>query len=489
MYDYDIPRDMPDYIDGELTFMGVVHSFWAQLSVFWNDDTQRNYYGDYLLQIAPYFKSQALIYYDDTVYYEDVINSIRKNGPHKKKEEEYSESTMNHYRHLIRHVIRTAAKNGIIPDILWGSGFHFPGDSDDPQIVGIAVRTQLQRSFTPAQEYRLSDIIFKDPLMPGSYVAAFLMWVFGLRNKEACGLVWGDIHSMPEHPECYVLAVYSSTIESSSESHTGGKTKNMFRFLPIPSLVHQFLIQRKLYIQDEINAGRILLNDSITSIDRIPIASSPKNWIVSCNSNQVTSTCRQIFHDAGLHEKDLVYFSAEPDESDVLGVISWDADPTAYTNRRNFATHLGLLGFSLEEIQYLMGHQSTNTDYKRNHFANPDMLYQLYQKMTQRPIVNAICNDSNTIEIASSLCHESFGTNTFRVYGSDCVCQIRLISHSPLHPGKITVKPVSSISEDIPIKCTYTHQSSLMHPPVQISALSKYHQSYLRELRKREKTE
>ena len=69
----------------------------------------------------------------------------------------------------------------------------------------------------------------------------------------------------------------------------------------------------------------------------------------------------------------------------------FEKDPSAYLFRRNFGTHLFILGLSETEIQYVVGHDIEGLYETRNEFVNEERLLEIKQKMEQRPIFNAIC--------------------------------------------------------------------------------------------------
>ena len=69
----------------------------------------------------------------------------------------------------------------------------------------------------------------------------------------------------------------------------------------------------------------------------------------------------------------------------------FEKDPSAYLFRRNFGTHLFILGLSEAEIQYVVGHDIEGLYETRNEFVNEERLLEIKQKMEQRPIFNAIC--------------------------------------------------------------------------------------------------
>ena len=68
----------------------------------------------------------------------------------------------------------------------------------------------------------------------------------------------------------------------------------------------------------------------------------------------------------------------------------FEKDPSAYLFRRNFGTHLFILGLSEAEIQYVVGHDIEDLYETRNEFVNEERHLEIKQKMEQRPIFNAI---------------------------------------------------------------------------------------------------
>lgn len=65
-----------------------------------------------------------------------------------------------------------------------------------------------------------------------------------------------------------------------------------------------------------------------------------------------------------------------------------EKDPTTYLLRRNYATHLDILGFEENEIQYLMGHDIEDDMDKRNFYRNEERLIEIAKKLEMRPLVN-----------------------------------------------------------------------------------------------------
>ena len=78
-------------------------------------------------------------------------------------------------------------------------------------------------------------------------------------------------------------------------------------------------------------------------------------------------------------------------------------DPTAYLFRRNFGTHLHILGLSEPEIEYVIGHDIDDPYETRNEFVNEEKLFAIKQKMDRRPLVNSDLSELERIDAGERL--------------------------------------------------------------------------------------
>ena len=58
-----------------------------------------------------------------------------------------------------------------------------------------------------------------------------------------------------------------------------------------------------------------------------------------------------------------------------------EKDPTPYLFRRNFATGLYIHDLTIEECQYLMGHEIENLSFRRHDFFDENMLFRMAEKL------------------------------------------------------------------------------------------------------------
>lgn len=306
------------------------------------------------------------------------------------------------------------------------------------------------------------------------------MWVFAYRNKEACGVTWGDIHPMKEHPGLYKLALHTSGTKNKRSARTGGKTNNMYRIWVIPEKIYTFLMQRKAHIEELIERGEIQFPKHIHSIDSMPIACKGHKWTVRCTSRELSAAGQQLFRDIKMTTDQYDYFGRHPDSSDWLGTIAWDRDITTYTFRRNAATHLFILGLKLEHIQYLMGHKIWNIAYQRHHFSNDDLQYELYLKTRQRPIVNDISFGSKPISLKEDLHIKDISQLNTVLAEYEGKIQIRITPYLPHEPIHVSLKALSRDCESTSIAASFRQSPSQMSLPQDIYMLQEYHDSYRR---------
>lgn len=214
----------PMLINGKRTFASVLDEYWDEVSQRWNLNTQTAYSRDYEDLILPRFRTQPLEHFDHVSQFDDVIEEIRQGGTRRYgKDSEYSSSTLRHFRHLMRRVVKSAAAHGICEDVLWGT-IYVDEENNDPDKAVVEEKTRLHKSLVPEEEYDLAEEIFSDPLQAGEKMVALLGWAHGTRPQESAAVNWGHILPLSDHSDKYVLAVLT-TVDGDG-TKLGGKTNN-----------------------------------------------------------------------------------------------------------------------------------------------------------------------------------------------------------------------------------------------------------------------
>jgi len=145
-----------------------------------------------------------------------------------------------------------------------------------------------------------------------------------------------------------------------------------------------------------INARRNELEEYLKSnnigdalVDQLPIACKGgfDNYNKRCSAKDLTIASHEIFKEIGLSPIQLAYINNDLSDETLSEKVR-EKDATAYLLRRNFATHLQILGFSTSEIQYLIGHDVEDMYENRNEFMVSERLYSMAKRLKLRPLLN-----------------------------------------------------------------------------------------------------
>lgn len=366
-------------IDGELTFCGVLESYFDQICVdnFWRaKETKNNYLNNYNNKILPALIEQDLQPLSSFTKedFHDAIERIKEAY----QKGEYSENTIRHYRHLIEVVVIVAAEHGICENVLWGSCFMLP------ETIGAEEKrrelVKLKKSLTAEQELWVADRLLKDYKQPGTRFGILLMFALGLRNGEACAANFGDIREMSEANNLHVLMVYKTVESKENQLVSSGKTRNADRIIPINDDVYTFLLKRRHYIAESLKC-------SFEETDTLPIACDNSGFITRCVPDHLSDAGKNLFREIGLEGDVLAYIDEEIEEGEDP-ILVREKDPTAYLFRRNFATQLHILRMSESEIEYLIGHDIENAYETRNEYVNSERLLKMKEKLDFRAVFN-----------------------------------------------------------------------------------------------------
>ncbi len=406
------------------TFYGVLFDddIWKEARSPWNDDTCLSYVKKFIGYVFPYLNEKALcdLTKEDFVELRDVIRKrLRREG------KEYGDDCLHQYEYRISRITKAAEKKGICTDALWGTSFQISTSTDDTT-KSEKEYIRLRKSLSIGEERYIADRILYNPEQVGEYFGLALMFCLGLRDNEACAASFGDVEEIMD--DVYALRVYKSGKKNTRQAKYGGKTANANRIIPIPNILKDLLSAREEYIitQDKKLGKRI---------KELPIACKGMDFKCQCRSSEIGQAGTKLLREASLDEGILMFIDAglkkvEDEESEDTIV---EKDPTAYLFRRNFATHLYLLGLTDTEIQYVMGHYIEDANTLRNFFRNEEKLMRIARKLCMRPIVNEI-NDE-TIVVRESHCSLKNVTDAMIVVptpaDSECILRINVQQREP----------------------------------------------------------
>ena len=453
-----------------LTFCGVLEEFYKTIAKGWNNATRTKYDKDYNNVILPRIDNhnQKIISDYKKEDCEAVLLRIQNDGYYSKGEkQQYSESQMNHYKYLIYSVIQQAVIAGYCQDFLWGTKFEI---TIDREALAIKSKTIIKKSLSIQQEKRLVSRIMETPREDGKSVALLLMFSLGLRDGEACGLDFGDIYELPYYSGCYVAIVKQSTIPNSSILQSSGKTWNSGRRIPIPGKVVEFLLERKRIIK-----GIVALKELQCDVDRLPVAGlgyldeNIGELGIRLRADYVTEEARNVFKDVGIASEVLASLEIEMEEESARLEVT-ESNVTAYLLRRNFATHLKILGLDYPDIQYLLGHCIEDPYVSRPDYTD-SKLYMLSQKMANRPLLNKMTEDRMPVDLNRE--YYFSGKEILDINVNDDIIKARI--YAVEKEDSLTVKDISETND---ISLQFYEEYKAYDPHRIIDIIRKYVSDY-----------
>lgn len=392
-------RENDAELSSVLTFCGALEVCYKELSFYWNSNTKKKNESSYENIILPALKDHN----DRTISeyckddFEEAINIIRRNGYiNNGVHYFYSDTTIKNFEKLIYYVVFFAACRGLCENVLWGSRFELDVPTAQEKVIE---KVKLKKSLTAKQEKKLVKLLLADVDAPGEWIAVLLMLGMGLRNAEACGLNYGDIKQLEEYPDDTVAWIYKTTIPETSTLQSSGKTWNAGRIIPVPQKIVEYLCERKQLVKTHIESMGV---EEAVNIEQLPIVckgypTAYDNYKKRASARDVTNTARTVFQEIEMEAKQLAFLEAELVQEKLDDVVN-EKDATAYLLRRNYATHLQILGFNIAEIQYLIGHDVEDAYESRNEFVDESRIHKMAKKLSQRPLLNDMSKGSSIKE-------------------------------------------------------------------------------------------
>ena len=384
---------------GKMNFIGAVHKYFDSYTQGINQTTRDTYINRYETMIFPYVNTAFPMSEYSEENLEELLSVIGE-------ETNYSRLSINtDIRHLVYDPCEAFFKDPQNLDIdhyrMWGNGYDFEKRKDAKEDVNAAAML-IRRSLSVKEELLVCDAL-KDPeTSQGELIGLTLMFCSAVRNNEACGLNWGGIREMQDHPGCYYMQIYQTTKIASNALKLGGKTYNAPRQIPVIDCLLDLLQKRKSFLTENISFPYTAEDGTVyRSIDEMPVACHGSSYGIRCTSRNLSDAGKNLLREkVKMSEKEYAGLSyllrQENDAED--GLV--EKDVTTYLLRRNMATHLYTLGMSMLDSQYIMGHCIENTPLKRVDFADEEYLYRLLKIMNKHPLNQA---EDHTYKLNSSL--------------------------------------------------------------------------------------
>lgn len=381
--------------DGTLTFAGVLQSYFTirdatgqnvGISRPWADETATQYLRDYTERLLPtmnkLFGNQKPMHSYLEQDFLDVLSELAQ-------EHNYADSTTGHYRKLLWDVYKMGVKQNHYPDtIYWDELEDEEEDPEKKEQHRARTLTRNRKSLGIPEELRMLRWFcsLNPKTAKGEEIGLALMFFEGVRDNEACGASFGDFRMMKNHPDMAVFVIGNTTKLNSNVKKPGGKTENAPRQLPLFMAIYRFLEKRKAWIQEEIDAGRLILPEGIHSVDELSPVCRGTNVLCGASTVNLSVAARQLFEKIGISKSEIgmlhkILLSTEFRDTELV-----ERNPTAYLLRRNVATRQYTLGFEWENIQYWIAHSIESVMVKRTFFADEERLYAVGKAYEHHPL-------------------------------------------------------------------------------------------------------
>ena len=372
-------------LDGQPTFLGVLRKRFYDpgngeaISAPWRAESTRiAYLRDYNRRLIPALGNGIAL---SSMTEDDFVRSLAG------LKETYPILDVNHYRNLIWRVYKAGVDDGLYADSLHWDRADLSPSQGKAFHKSQRQRMTLKRSLSIQEEDKIIRL-FKsfDVTNPdGRLIGIFLMFFLGLRNNEAAGARFGNIKTLSTKEEPFPCLIVSESTEIDNNlRRIGGKTVNAFRSLPLFPFLFEFLEKRKQHLQSLVDSGSLVLNDGDT-VDSLPIANRPTGYANHSGARDLSEVGRQLFQDLGIGRYAQELLKEDIINQQIDGEQSNEKDPTTYLLRRNFLTHLTLLGMSDEEVEYCIGHSIEDASLTRNMLSSEEAQKRIYHSLLHHP--------------------------------------------------------------------------------------------------------
>ncbi|MGI6653443.1 MAG: hypothetical protein ACOX55_04980 [Christensenellales bacterium] len=376
---------------GEETFAGIlVKHFFPNdqngqkgISDPWAATTTANCCSDYrirLIDVLPKLKPISEITVDEL---EEAIEILVQRY-------NYKPITENHYRLLIRVVFEAAHRAGHdVESNVWGSVFH---DAINIHTILEKEFLSIPKSLTAFEAVSFFSALTSDiRTAPGEDLGLLMMLFTGCRNEEIVPINFNHFFDIAGSENAKFFAVYESGTKKRNIIKSGGKTRNTFRFIPVPTVLWSLLEERREMLENYLISSKTAKKAKQNAcVDELPVACFGNDYNTMCVVDDLSRRARRLLREVKYESKQLATVEAIMISERRLDNEIEEKEPTAYLLRRFYATTLYILGFSDAEQEYLMGHGISDDGVDRRDYTNEDLRIELWQKMEQHPLCEMV---------------------------------------------------------------------------------------------------
>lgn len=327
----------------------------------------------------------------------DALERTRREGSQGR---EYSESTIEGYKSLLRTILSHAENCGVAYNVLklekrrekMLEGLKLSSVGGSPREIRRQIKAKLKlfvekngkpRSLSIKEIEKLVSYMGKRILQDGRYLALLLTLYMGLRPAECRGLFWRNVKAFIDHPDRRYLQLYRTRSPDGTEADRM-KTVNGFRKIPVHIELLPMLLKRMKFVE----------NNWSGDIADLPICCIENRFDTPCKDVDFAMVADTVLNKTiHMREDDLNLYDAagmlevlsEQDETEDAKENHEDSDChlTLYVLRRNFwTTMISSTRLTDYEKRYLMGHEiEENRRDMRPRFNDEEILWDIQQKM------------------------------------------------------------------------------------------------------------
>lgn len=384
---------------GILTVYGVYEMYKSEIMRYgsrsWNADTTSQYDSVVINHLIPYLPGHDLKHIGMFTKqdYEAALDQLIKAGKNKPGEPFKAwdaDGIPEKVSYLMRAIVWSASEHMLCDNVF--------GPREINRSGGKRERTGEQqarnkKSLTVKEELAVHQYVMQHMEDMNPDAGLVLMYAFGLRNNDACGVNFGYIREFVNYPGNFYLIVPQSTELGANTVKILGKSRNSGRRIPMPTS-----LARRLLMLQEKRVELARERGYKGKAEDLPIACREGKPSERCCSDDLSLAAKKMYEKIGMRMEDIVALNQdlleelqaarEEFEEDEFREI--ERDPTAYLLRRSFATIVAALGLTDAEIRYVVGHKIDDEYIQRRAFGDEKMLFRIKQKLDERPLLNDV---------------------------------------------------------------------------------------------------
>lgn len=386
-------------VGGILTVYGVYEMYKSEIMRYgsrsWNTDTTSQYDSVVINHLIPYLPGHDIKHIGMFTKqdYETALDHLIKAGKNKPGEPFKAwdaDGIPEKVSYLMRAIVWSASEHMLCDNVFGPREIYRSGGKREGTGEQLA---RNKKSLTVKEELAVHQYIMRHMENTNPDAGLALMYAFGLRNNDACGVNFGYIREFADYPGNYYLIVPQSTELGANTVKILGKSRNSGRRIPMPTS-----LARRLFLLREKRAELARARGYKGKPEDLPIACREGKPTERCCADDLSMAAKKMYEKIGMRMEDIVALNqdlleelqAVREEFDENEFQEIERDPTAYLLRRSFATIVAVLGMTDAEIRYVVGHKIDDEYIQRRAFGDEKMLFRIKQKMDQRPLLNDI---------------------------------------------------------------------------------------------------